>query len=142
MIDRAHDERLQHVWRAGFEMGAEEFGFARDGVLLVSEAERNPATLRAWLKRHRPDVIVTNLNAYLSSMLQELGWAVPGKVGLVSLSVPAMGDRFTGIEQNSHLIGAQAVDMVAGALRHFRTGQLSEAITTLVAGRWNAGETF
>lgn len=52
-----------------------------------------------------------------------------------------MGDRISGIEQNSHLIGAQAVDMLAGALRHYRTGQLSDAITTLVAGRWNAGKT-
>lgn len=142
VIDRAHDERLQHVWRAGFEMGAQEFGFGRDRVLLVSEAERNPATLRAWLKRHRPDVIVTNLHAYLIGMLEEIGCAVPDKVGLVSLSVPALGDRITGIEQNSRLIGAQAVDMLAGALRHFRTGQLSDAITTLVAGRWNPGTTL
>ncbi len=36
VLDRAHDERLGHVWRAGFEMGAEEGGFARNSVWLMS----------------------------------------------------------------------------------------------------------
>lgn len=142
VIDGAHDERLQHVWRGGFEMGAQECGFARDVVLLVSEAERSPATLRTWLKRCRPDVIVTNLHGYLVATLEELGLGAPRDIGLVSLSVPAIGDRISGMEQNSHLIGVQAVDMLAGALRLYRTGQLSDAVSTLVAGRWNAGETF
>jgi DNA-binding LacI/PurR family transcriptional regulator len=75
-------------------------------------------------------------------MLEELGLAVPGDIGLVSLSVPAIGDRVTGIEQNAHLIGTQAVDMLAGALQHHRTGLPVDAITTLVSGRWNPGETF
>lgn len=142
VIDQAHDERLQHVWRAGFEMGAQECGFARNAVLLVAEAQRNPRALRAWLKRSRPDVIVTNLHGFVAGMLAELGFAVPADIGLVSLSVPALGDRVTGIEQNGYRVGVQAIDMLAGALQHHRTGLPEDAVTTLVAGRWNAGETF
>lgn len=141
VIDQAHDERLQHVWRAGFEMGAQECGLERNAVLFVSEAQRNPASLRAWLKRMRPDVIVTNLHSLLAGMLGELDVAVPEDIGLVSLSVPATGDRVTGIDQNGYLIGTQAIDMLAGALQHHRTGLPVDAVTTLVTGRWNPGKT-
>lgn len=142
IIDPAHDVRLQHVWRAGFEMGAEECGFDRDAILPVSESQPNLPILKAWLKRHKPDVIVTNLHRFAEDMLKALGLAAPKDVGLISLSVPAMGDRITGIEQNGYLIGTQAIDLLAGALQFHRTGILAEAITTLVTGRWNAGETF
>lgn len=142
VIDQAHDARLQHVWRAGFEMGVEECGFARNVVLQISEAQPDLPGLKAWLKRKRPDVIVTNLHSFLEGMLQKLGLAVPADLGLVSLSAPALGDRVTGIDQHGYLIGTQAVDVLAAALQLYRTGVLPEAITTLVAGRWNAGETF
>jgi DNA-binding LacI/PurR family transcriptional regulator len=142
VIDQAHDIRLQHVWRAGFELGAEECGFTRDRVLQMAETQPNLPALKSWLKKKRPDVIVTNLHGLLEKLLRDLGLSAPRDIGLVSLSVPAMGHRVTGIDQNGYLIGAQAVDVLAGALQLHRTGVLPEAITTLVAGRWNDGETL
>jgi LacI family transcriptional regulator len=142
ILDHAHDERLQHVWRAGFEMGAEECGFPRNAVLPVLEQEPDLPALRAWLKRRKPDVIVTNLHRVVEGWLHELGLAVPGDLALVSLSVPTLGDRVTGIDQHGHLIGTHAIDLLAGALQFHRTGLLAEPITTLVSGRWNTGETF
>ena len=142
VLDRAHDERLGHVWRAGFEMGAEECGFARNAVWLMSEQRPDLRSLRAWLKLKKPDVIVTNLHQVFERLLRELGLKVPHDLGLVSLSVPVIGDRVTGIEQNGYLIGARAIDLLAGALQLHRTGVLPEAITTLVNGRWNPGETL
>ena len=142
IIDPAHDMRLQHVWRAGFEMGAEECGFDRSAVLPVSESQPDLRAFQAWLKRKKPDVIVTNLHRFVEDMLKELGFTAPKDIGLVSLSVPSLGDRITGIDQHGYLIGTQAVDMLAGALQFHRTGMLTEAITTLVAGRWNPGETL
>ncbi len=142
VIDRAHDDRLQHVWRAGFEMGAAECGFPRNLVELMSEQRPDLRGLRAWIKLKRPDVIVTNLHHVVEKLLGELGLKVPRDMGLVSLSVPVIGDRVTGIEQNSYLIGTRAIDLLAGALQLHRTGVLPEAITTTVNGRWNPGETF
>lgn len=142
VLDRAHDERLGHVWRAGFEMGAEECGFARHAVWLMSEQRPDLPGLRSWLKLKKPDVIVTNLHHVFEGLLRKLGLAIPQDFGLVSLSVPAIGDRVTGIEQNSTLIGTRAVDLLAGALQLHRTGLLPETITTMVNGRWNPGETI
>lgn len=142
VIDPAHDERLQHVWRAGFEMGVEELGFLRHNVLPLSELRPDLRALQAWLKRKRPDVLITNLHGLLETLLARLGLAVPKDVGLVSLSVSAAGDRISGINQNSFLIGTHAVDMLASALQLHRTGVQPEAITTLVTGRWNPGSTF
>ncbi len=142
VLDRAHDERLGHVWRAGFEMGAEECGFARNAVWLMSEQRPDLPGLRAWLKAKKPDVIVTNLHSLFEGLLRRLRLAIPQDFGLVSLSVPALGDRVTGIEQNSTLVGMRAIDLLAGALQLHRTGLLPETITTMVNGRWNPGETL
>lgn len=142
VIDQAHDDRLQHVWRAGFTMGVEECGFPRHSVYLMSEVRPDPPSLRAWVMREKPDVVVTNLHHMLETQLREWGFSAPQDLGLVSLSVPALGDRVTGIEQNAALIGSRATDLLAGALQLHRTGVLPEAITTLVNGRWNEGETL
>lgn len=142
VIDPAHDVRLQHVWRAGFEMGAEECGFAQNRIFRLKETAPDAAALRTWIRQRKPDVIVTNLHQLVEKLLAQSGLSIPKDLGLVSLSVPAPGDRVSGINQNGHLIGVQAIDLLAGSLQLHRTGLLSEAITTLVSGRWNAGETF
>ncbi len=142
LIDGEHDARLQHVWRAGFAMGAEKHGFPGDAVLRIAEARPDFPAFRAWLRRTRPDVIVTNLHELTAALLARLGLSAPRDLGLVSLSVPLVGDPVSGIHQNSALIGAQAVDLLAGALQLHRTGVLSAAITTQVAGQWNPGETL
>ncbi len=122
--------------------GAEECGFARNSVWLMSEKRPDLRGLRAWLKQKKPDVIVTNLHGVFEELLRELGRAVPQDIGLVSLSAPAIGDRVSGIDQNSYLIGTRAIDLLAGALQLHQTGLLPETITTLVNGRWNPGETL
>lgn len=141
IIDPAHDARLQYVWRAGFEMGLAERGLPRDAILALAENSPDSGTLQKWLKQKRPDVLITNLHQLVEKLLTELGVAVPEKIGLVSLSVPAPGDRVSGIHQNGHLIGTQAVDQLASAVQLHRTGVPPEAITTLVSGRWNPGKT-
>lgn len=142
IVDRAHDRRLQHVWRAGFEMAAGECGFARDAVWQCDETAPDAGALRTWLKRWKPDVLVTNLHELVESLLGALGHSVPRDFRLVSLSVPTPGDRVSGIDQNGHALGAHAVDLLASALQLHRTGVPTEAINTLVGGRWNPGETF
>lgn len=142
VVDPAHDARLQHVWRAGFEMGVGEHGFSRDTVLSMVETQPDPSALARWLKAKRPDVIVTNLHRLVEGLLVKLGHRIPGDLGLVSLSVPTAGDRYSGIEQSARRIGMHAVDLLASALQLNRTGLPAEQVTTLVAGRWNVGETF
>lgn len=142
VIDPEHDARLQHVWRAGFEMGLEECGLARGRVFPLREVEPDLDGLQAWFQRRKPDVIITNLHQLIEKLLGQFRVAVPRDVRLVSLSVPAPGDRVSGINQDGHLIGTQAVDFLASALQSHRTGELPQAITTLVGGQWNSGETL
>ncbi|HWL16006.1 MAG TPA: LacI family DNA-binding transcriptional regulator [Opitutus sp.] len=142
IIDPEHDLRLQHVWRAGFEMGAAEKRFPRTAIFPLSEMRPDRSTLACWLKQWRPDVIVTNLHRLVEKMLAELDYAVPADVGLVSLSVPAPQHRVSGINQNGFLIGSTAVDLLASALQLHQTGEATDAIATLIGGRWNPGETF
>lgn len=142
VIDPDHDARLQHVWRAGFEMGVEAGGLERDRVFPLRESTPDLSKLRAWFKRRRPDVIVTNLHQVVEHLLGQIQLTVPRDVRLVSLSVPTLGDRVSGINQDGYFLGAQAVDLLAGALRLHRTGELPQAVTTLVGGQWNPGTTM
>lgn len=141
IIDPEHDARLQHVWRAGFEMGLAEHGLPGDATLALPENAPDLTVMKRWLKQKQPDVLITNLHQLVEKLLTEIGLMVPEKIALVSLSVPALGDRVSGIYQNGHLIGAQAVDQLASALQLHRTGVPADAITTLVNGRWNDGKT-
>jgi len=57
IIDPAHDARLQHVWRAGFEMGLVEHGLARGAIFPLAENSPDPEALKTWLKQKKPDVL-------------------------------------------------------------------------------------
>ncbi len=87
-------------------------------------------------------MVVTNLHQVVENLIGQIQLTVPRDVRLVSLSVPVLGDRVSGINQDGYLLGAQAVDLLAGALRLHRTGELPQAITTLVGGQWNPGTTM
>lgn len=95
--------------------------------------------LAAWLKREKPDAILTDLN--LRALLTETGWRVPEQVGLAALSV-LDGDADAGINQNSNEIGRAAVQTLISLIHHNERGIPQVPREVLVAGRWVDGSTL
>ena len=94
LLSRA-DARVDHSWLGGYlaataESPADEF----PPPLLLPRWD--PALLRRWLQRHRPDAIVTR-HVELRSTLAEMGVAVPREIGVtVRLRRPHRTSRTAG----------------------------------------------
>jgi LacI family transcriptional regulator len=101
------------------------------------EAERE---FRLWIKRHRPDVILT-LRAEIKDWLEATGLNVPGDMGLVHLDLTPGLKGWAGIRQHHQQIGFAAVDMLIGQLHRNEFGPPPFQKCQLVYGTWIAGET-
>lgn len=146
LMRRSHGELFQGRWEAGFLTGQQRLAEKKSVKPLLLEtvevaAEFDVAALRRWLRRERPDVIVTSAAAVVEEVLGQMGWSVPGDIGVAGLSCPEMGDHISGIHQDGRLIGATAVAQLTARLERNERGLPKRAMTVMVEGVWNPGET-
>lgn len=105
----------------------------------------DPDGLVKWIRKNRPDVIVTTSAQIVPDFLPTLrraGFRVPQDIGLAVLACPEAGSPLTGIFQNGHLIGAKAVDVVLGMVERHERGTALQAQSMMLQGVWNEGTTL
>jgi hypothetical protein len=96
----------------------------------------------SWLKREKPDVIITPAADVLAGTLEDAGWKIPGDIGLALLACPQLGDVNSGVFQNGKMIGALAVDTLISMVERHERGLPEQATTLMVEGQWNEGKTL
>jgi LacI family transcriptional regulator len=129
------------MFQAGFLMAqAEMEASQRIPVLRLVEAmpNDNTARLAAWLKKFRPDAILTDY-ANLPEMLQKMGYKIPDDLGLAALSV-LDGNIDAGIDQNPEEIGRVAFLMAFTLINDNSRGIPPIIRQTLVFGKWVDGK--
>ena len=94
----------------------------------------------AWLKRAKPDAILTDIPE-IRSMLTKAGYQVPPDIGLATLSV-LDGCCDAGIYQNSEEIGAAAVQLLISLIHHNQRGIPEFPREVLIPGRWVDGKSL
>lgn len=94
----------------------------------------------AWIKRHRPDAILTDVAA-TSEMLKQAGYRVPKDVALAALSI-LDGNADAGIDQNSTEIGRAAVQLLITLINHNERGIPKVCRELLIEGRWVDGKSL
>lgn len=111
-------------------------------ALMLNQArgDEDQKLLKAWLKAHRPDAILTDVSE-LRGLLADVGRKVPADVGLAALSV-LDGNADAGINQNSHEIGRAAVQMLISLLNHNESGIPKICRELLIEGFWTDGSTL
>jgi LacI family transcriptional regulator len=111
--------------------------------LLLSD-EKNPqrdqVQLMSWLRRARPDAILTDL-PYLQNLLAKCGSQVPKDIGMAVTSV-LDGNASAGIDQNSKEIGKAAIQMLISLINHNERGVPEICRELLIEGRWVDGDTL
>ncbi len=122
---------LQHPFRSGL--------LSLPPPLIM--ASPNQADFDRWYDRHRPDAIVS-VNRYVLEFLRNRGLRVPQDLGYASLDLD--GDipeniGLSGIDQNSHMVGAAAVDMLIGAMQRAQRGIPEHPRRVQVEGTWKHG---
>jgi DNA-binding LacI/PurR family transcriptional regulator len=137
-----HQHRFQGRWEAGFLIAGELLpGMKLAEPLYVNDWQDEALILR-WLKREKPDVVITPAGDVLPGILQRAGWRIPQDIGFALLACPQLGDTFSGVYQNGHLIGALAVDTLTSMVERHERGLPPQATTLMVEGQWNEGRTL
>lgn len=97
----------------------------------LSVPQPDPATVRAWLREQRPDVVLTAVPAVLP-WLQSLADPPPGVVCLDHLRTPA---GCAALDLRAEELGSRATDLVIAQLLHGDYGlPVHPTLTTLPAG--------
>ena len=95
-----------------------------------------------WFERNRPDAVIS-VDRLGLRLLQGRGAKIPEQVGYASLDLDGDLPEFpeaSGIDQNSRLVGAAAVDLVVAAIQRGQKGIPSHPLRTMVEGSWRNGK--
>lgn len=99
----------------------------------------NETEFRSWFNEHRPDVVVAIDRVVRTWIEKGLSLRIPEDVGLAHPNVDSEEPWWAGIYQNDRLIGATAVDFLAGMLQRNERGIPGTPIRTLIEGVWKPG---
>lgn len=133
------DDAMLHRCSAGF-WAVQEYipGLAALPICRVDTSDGG--VLRAWLRRHRPDVVLGTHHTQLG-LMQAAGCRVPGDTGWVHLDWLPEYRPAAGVYGNSEHTGAAAVEVVVSQLHRGETGPPAHAMHHLVSGTWQPGRT-
>jgi LacI family transcriptional regulator len=133
------DERSSQLWSAGYLV--EQQQLAPENRIPALQNAWSKAAVSAWLRTHRPDVVLCNVN-HLLVWLGELGIRVPDDLGFVDLNLQGTKTKFAGVFQNHHALAATAVDRLVSLLHTDVRGVPPLEDLTLVSGTWCDGSTL
>jgi LacI family transcriptional regulator len=140
VLEEALDMRVNGKWTAAF------LRYKHQGImpkmpppLLLAAADQK--AFDHWRDRYQPDAVVS-VDGFALRMLEARGLKLPKDIGYASLDVD--GDSRThpglsGIDQNSELVGAAAVDMLVAAIHRSHRGIPAHPMRTEVEGSWING---
>jgi LacI family transcriptional regulator len=135
----AMDDRVYNLWKAGFLVGQERAP-SNDRVPPL-RMERSPAReFAAWLHRHRPNAIL-GADLVVLDWLKDLGLKGPDDVAFAHLDWSSQMEGTAGIDQQSELVGAAAVDQVVNQLIRGERGVPAHPTVLLVEGSWVEADT-
>ena len=95
----------------------------------------------AWLRRHRPEVIVCH-DGRLLDWVRKAGYCVPGDIGIVHLALDDDVSDWAGIHSRRRESGATAVELLVGLVRNHQFGIPKTPLITMVRGSWRMGKTL
>lgn len=133
--DRSHHQTLAHgLWDSSQQPRANR-------VAPLSAPAIDKITLQRWLRRERPDAIVSTRN-HVFTLLQELGKRVPDDIGFASLAASARDiPGLAGVDERPDAVGTSTIDLLVGQLQREEYGPPASRRLLLVEGGWISGGT-
>jgi DNA-binding LacI/PurR family transcriptional regulator len=140
VVDRDADERLRHHWLGAYLAMQHKHARRNQALPPLMEHPLHEKTLKPWIVRHRPDLILCATND-LWPWVENCGYRVPHDIGIISVAAPQMGAPLSGIVENFESTGARAVDDLIFSIEHNVRGIPENPNVHLSSGLWNPGET-
>jgi LacI family transcriptional regulator len=134
------DDRVDNKWTAAFTSYL-FYAQAADRIPLFVTLDWNESQFVKWYCRYKPEVIVslTPAIADLTKWLAKIGRRIPKDVGLVDLDQSEGPPKIAGINQNSFLVGAAAVDLVVEQINLNVRGLPKTPKVVMIKGEWVPG---
>lgn len=98
-------------------------------------------SFHAWMRRYRPDGIVSAAVPYIMDYLRSGGWKVPDDVGVAALTINAGMDHFSGILQQTDLIAHSAMQYLHSLILSNETGLPDLPREIRITFPWHEGNT-
>jgi LacI family transcriptional regulator len=133
------DNKVNNGFISGFAMAQSGMPRAERVPPHLTDSFTAPDFIK-WIKTRRLDVVVSQ-----AIVDRQLGWlkaaglSVPGDIGLADLCAQPDIPGVAGIYQNDRLIGATAIDVLAGMMQRNERGLPETIVYTLVDGVWQPG---
>lgn len=140
MVSQTDNARVDEGWTAGFLAFQLHLPPAQRVPVLLYEKSRTAGTA-AWLKKHRPDVILAHSMEDLET-IGASGRRVPDEIGFVLLDLHRQNGPCAGMRQRHAVVGATAVDLVTAQIHRGERGTPTAPKLVLVEGDWVDGPTI
>ena len=145
VVGETASERIGHRWEAAFLvenwMAADQEPIPILTGTINDGPRATPPKFSAWLKRHRPDVVITTPSDRAAEWIAAIR-AVSAKIGFASLGLRDRSGKIAGVWQNHTRLGAIAVELLAAKLQRNEHGAEHATDTHLVEGEWVDGSSL
>lgn len=142
VVQKEIDLRWSNQWDAAHIFSQQQQGKPEDAIpVLRVEGEDDLQSIRDWLRRHRPQVVISRSHHFLEAVKLE-GLRIPDDIGYISLNVNDDFRNATGIRHRRDILGATAVDVLNSLLQRNHKGPDDVSLGTQVDGIWQEGETL
>lgn len=139
------DRKLGGGFVGGFSSAGQSFQLPVIPPLLTeekvytSQPEKACRLFSQWLKKNKPDGILTFMNE-TPAMLRQLGYRIPEDIGVAGTSMDVPVDA--GIDQHSEAIGRIAVESLVAQINLNERGEPTDPSRILVESRWRDGKSL
>jgi LacI family transcriptional regulator len=155
VMHRGWDHAVDHLWTAGYLCEQQHIPAAERLPAHIfpghdpigrwfnesnAPVEADPEPFRKWMRRHRPEVIISK-GSFVLPLLKKWGIRVPRDIAFVDVFLEDTSGSFAGVRQNHGEVGATAVEILAAQLQHNKFGVPEIPTTTFVDGTWFDGAT-
>ena len=137
-VSAVTNDRIKKQWLAAYLVKQQLLPKRERIEPLLIEGSPRREVVGAWLKKNRPDAVVA-IDPLVAEAAQAAGIRVPDDVAFVLCGDSLKQERFACIDENSPVIGATAVDMLAGMLQRNERGIPEHPIRMLIEGVWVDG---
>lgn len=139
-MDEVSSARVRDLWLAGFASWQyTHFHRMRVSPLIIQKDWK--AEIKEWMDDFKPDVVMTQA-ALTQSSLVELGYDIPGDVGVAYLNANFQRGKVGGIVQDNRTEGQLAIEYLISQILSRRTGPPDNNVTIMVKGVWRPGNTL
>ncbi|MDR1281592.1 MAG: LacI family transcriptional regulator [Opitutaceae bacterium] len=133
------NERVRRHWLAGFLVERQTWPKEqRIEPLMITGGAPRPEVVGSWIRKWRPDSVVA-IDPLVAGAAEAAGIRVPKEVAFGLCGDAWDNERFARIDENSVVIGATAVDMLAGMLQRNERGIPEHPVRMMIEGAWVEG---